>query len=51
MEETEMTNEDVFNGARNAFVGYFTLFDAVSKEIGKERAATLLSGATGQPPP
>lgn len=40
-----MTNEDVFNGARNAFVSYLTLFDAVSREIGKERAATLLSEA------
>ena len=40
-----MTNEDIFSGARNAFVVYFTLFDAVSKEIGKERAAAVLSKA------
>ena len=40
-----MTNEDIFNGARSAFIGYFSLFDAVSKEIGRERAETLLSNA------
>lgn len=40
-----MTNEDIFSGARNAFIGYFALFNAISNELGKERAAILLSEA------